>query len=456
VSAGVTVYRDLRFPEDYRGALVVVDGQERRVRLVRAAPNGSTFQMENAFDLLKSDDPLFRPTQSVVGPDAAIYVVDSRSDGARETKNGRIYRLTWSGTDENAALPMRPLEAELRLAKLSDDDLTREMEGADAMPHAAVQKALRARGKAIRGSLTTTVESERPSAAFRAACLGVLEDGWDVAVEKTAVGLLTSADSDMRRLAAEALGRNVTPGKMAVHDALLHAIGDEDPTVARAVAVAMGRVGADGAADALVNVFAFDDGKDQFLRNGRLWALESLGQVGVDRLLALGDSGQAKATDKVVEAFGQLRTRPAAEAVPTLLQNPHLSIEQRAGLLRSFGRYRLDPPVSLQPVADFLMGHPEEAVKVKEAGVETLAAGGERSRELVIALVNQDEDEVLRRAGVNVLGLDAVTAKQAAQRWLDGKMKKDRVGELIEALMKHAGADGEAERLLGELRKGKR
>ena len=59
----------------------------------------------------------------------------------------------------------------------------------------------------------------------------------------------------------------------------------------RAVALAMGRLGGAGAADALVNALAFDDGKDVYLRDGLVRAIESLGKPGIDALLALADSG---------------------------------------------------------------------------------------------------------------------------------------------------------------------
>jgi hypothetical protein len=138
----------------------------------------------------------------------------------------------------------------------------------------------------------------------------------------------------------------------------------------------MGRIGAEGAADNLVNALAFDDGKDVYLRDGLVRAIERVGKPGIDRLLALAESGDEKSLVKVVEAFDALRTRPGADAVPALLKYPHLSVAQRAGLVRSYGNYLLDPPVDLEPVMDYLLANPHEAVRVKLAGLEVVSLGG--------------------------------------------------------------------------------
>src|SRR5205823_9852698 len=80
-------------------------------------------------------------------------------------------------------------------------------------------------------------------------------------------------------------------------------------------------------------------------------------------------------------------------ALPPLLKNYHLTPDQRAALLRSFNNYLLDPPVSLEPVADFLLSLPkapprgsqvppkqakelEALTPVKLAALEVLSTGG--------------------------------------------------------------------------------
>ena len=80
-------------------------------------------------------------------------------------------------------------------------------------------------------------------------------------------------------------------------------------------------------------------------------------------------------TDKVADAFASFRARPAAEALPELLANPHLKPDQRAMLVRSYTNYLFDPPLQINPVARYLTGETHEPA-VAVAGLEVLAATG--------------------------------------------------------------------------------
>src|SRR5262249_14553359 len=130
--------------------------------------------------------------------------------------------------------------------------------------------------------------------------------------------------------------------------------------------------------------------------DGLIRAIERLGSAGVDRLLALAESGVAKDSDKVVEVVLALRTRAGAEAIPPLLKNPHLSAGQRADLLRSYSNYLLDPPISLEPAVTYLAAHPKEAAEVKLAGLEVLSLGGalksDKAQSWLLSLLDETDD----------------------------------------------------------------
>jgi hypothetical protein len=287
-------------------------------------------------------------------------------------------------------------------------------------------------------SARQTLDVRSDCSPFRAgaAALGALRSAWCQAVTEACVRLLRDPEPEVRRLAADGLALNAPHGDRAVHDALLHALDDPEPAVRRAVALAMGRVGADGAADVLVNTLVADSGRNASLRDGLVRAVERLGAPGIERLLARAESGVPKDLDRVVETFTVLRTRAAAEALPVLLKNPHLSIAQRAALLRSFANYRLDPPISKKPLLAYLRDHPEEPLAVKTAGLEALASGGlERDRPLVAE-------------AIKALGEQPAGAVTVGELYLAHKLPHELRPQVSEALRRHAHSDPEAARLL--------
>jgi putative membrane-bound dehydrogenase-like protein len=439
--AGLSIYNDARFPEHCRGLVLYPDARRRVIRAYRVEPRGAGFEVTEEFELLSAADDLFRPCQAVAGPDGAIYVVDGRGgDG----KHGRIYRLTWAGTRDYPTLPRRATDSWLKVVRSSDDDLIAALGSPDFSDRERARAELVRRGPRNSAALGRRLADVRRPLPARIAALGALQSFWSDDVAKLFLDRLNDPEPDVRRLAADAVALSARRGDRGVHDALLHALNDPDPAVRRSVVLAMGRVAADGAADVLANVLAFDDGKDVYLHDGIVRAVEQLGARGVERLLALADSGVAKDLDKVVAAFTAFRTRAAADAVPTLLKNPHLSIAQRAALLRSYGNYLLDPPVSVEPVLVYVTAHPEEPPAVKLAGLEALSAGGglksEKARAWVTALL---KDRAREPAGARGVG----------EMFLAGKLAREQRPQVIEALRRHADKDPEAAKMLAALEK---
>jgi quinoprotein glucose dehydrogenase len=370
-AASVFIYNDTRFPEKYRGLLFRANATGGLLHAYKMERKGATFEVAEEFAFLTSDDPLFRPRQAVVGPDGAIYVVDGRTK-LDDGEQGRIYRITWAGTKDQPALPPRDRDARAKIAKLDDDDLIKALianESGDAPRLELIE-----RGEKERSALLKLLkDGEQPDEA-RIAALSALESMWNGDVQALAIHLLTKESSaDLRRLAADALGLNAAKGDDDVHSGLLRALTDSAPEVRRSAALAMSRVAAPGAADVLVNTWAFDDGRDVVLSDGLVRAIENLGRPGISRLVALGESGVQKETDKVVQAFTMFRTRPGADAIPRVLENPHLNAAQRIALLRSYNNYLLEPPVSLAPALEYLTSHKDPAV-LKGA---ILALGGD-------------------------------------------------------------------------------
>jgi hypothetical protein len=419
-ATGVFIYNDTRFPENYRGLLIQPDASHGVIHAYKVRPHGATFEVAEKFDFLKSDDPLFRPHQVVAGPDGSIYVVDRRTKSDR-SEHGRIYRLTWAGTKDQPALPPREMDARAKIARLDDDDLIKALI-ANESGDAPRLELIRRGEKEHPALLKLLKDAEQPDEA-RIAALSALESTWNSDLQAVLITFLTKESSaDLRRLAADALGLNAAKGDEDVHSGLLRALTDSAPEVRRSAALAMSNVAAPGAADVLVNTWAFDDGHDVTLRDGLVRAIENLGRLGVSRLVALGESGVQKETDKAVEAFTMFRTRAGADGIPHLLENPHLSAAQRIALLRSYNNYLLDPPASLTPVLEYLTTHNDPAVL---------------------------------KGAILGLGGDADGARFLGQAFLDKKLPAEALPDVTEVLRRQVGSSSECAKLLTAVMKEK-
>ncbi|MGL6097600.1 MAG: PVC-type heme-binding CxxCH protein, partial [Fimbriiglobus sp.] len=296
--AGVLIYHDTRLPEKYRGLMYYPDVFRRVVRAYSLRPNGASFEIPHEFEFLKSEDPLFRPCQMVTGPDGAIYVCDWRTDSGGAGKlwgdgsHGRIYRLRWVGTDATPAIPLRGLDSWATLLKLPTDELVGKLAAPDLTDRVEARKELVRRGPAARDAVLKAFVSGTLEPAARLTGLGVLDALWTPEVEDLFRLLLNDRSADVRRLAAEALGRNAKPKDARVQESLLKTVADEIPAVRRAAALALGRVGADGAADILLSAWKPDDGTDPFLTDAYIRGLERLGKPGIDAVLRLAAAGQ--------------------------------------------------------------------------------------------------------------------------------------------------------------------
>jgi HEAT repeat protein len=457
VPGSVLIYNDTRFPEHYRGLLLWPDGQ--LIHACRVTPKGATFEVVQHFELLKSKALDLRPCQVLVGPDGAIYVCDRATRGG--SKHGRIYRLSWAGTREQPVLPLRGMASWAKIIKQSDEELLQSFACPDGSDRQRARAELvrrvaqrRANAKTIVPALLKLVKNGEATFAARITALGALQALWNGEVAESFVELLQDPNPELRRLAAEGLALCSPAGDKEVHEALVRAMSDEDPAVRRAILLAIGRIAAPGAADVLVSAFQFDDGKDAYLHDGIVRAIERVGKPAVDKLLALADSGVARDWDRVVTAFLACRSRPAALALPTLLENVHLMSAQKADLLRSYSNYLLDPPISLEPVAEYLGKLPRapKGVKVSEkeaaelaalvpvklAGLEVLAAGGAapglQAQAALLTLLEETDPPVRIGAARAIAATRLVRARPRLVKLLEGSLSPAERAAIVEAL----------------------
>jgi quinoprotein glucose dehydrogenase len=401
--AGLLIYNDTRLPEQYRGLLYYPDVFRKLVRAYKVAPDGATFKITGEFEFMKSDDPLFRPCQMVTGPDGAIYVCDWRTNSGGAGKlsgdgvNGRIYRITWAGTKDSPALPRRGMDSWAKIQQLTDAKLVEALALPDMTDRVEARKELVRRGPKARDLVLKKLVSGGLDGDSRLPAIGVLLANWNVDVEDF-LRLLAVNDisPDVRRVAVDGLGLHAKPKDSRVVELLMRAIGDPEPAVRRAAALALGRVGGESAPGALVSGYQADHKGDPFLRDGYIRGLEKLGKPGIDALLSLASSGDAE-RDLAIEAFLALRTKPAADALPELLLRPDITTAQRESLVRSYTNYEFDPPLSLDPLAEFLARRPNEPIEIVRAAVEVFAASGTnnpKAASFVLGLLGKPDDAI--------------------------------------------------------------
>lgn len=358
-TGGLCCYADSGFPPFIQGLLLCPDPARRAVQALKPERRDSTFAITEQFDLVRSDDLQFFPAHVLVGPDGAIYVSEGvevpagRIAPSSRTRPGRLYRLSWTGGPAHPALALRNHTSWSRMASLGGTDLVKQLGAVDGSDRLVAQQELIRRGTINKATLIQALGNREIAVEARLLAAGVLCLWWDDQIKSALLKLATDDEAPLRRTAAECLGRNSGRGDSKVQEVLLHILGDPDPASRRTVALAMARLAAPDAADCLTTALSFDIGGDPCLRDGLVRALESLGKPGLERLLALANSGEDDRLELAVEAFSAMRSPLALEVVPQLLGHPHLRPEQRVRLLRSLARYGNVRPADFSRIARY-------------------------------------------------------------------------------------------------------
>ena len=133
---GISIYSDDLWPEEFRGNIFIGDVMASRVYRDRVTEEGSTRTARPMPDFVSTDDPWFRPVDTCLGPDGALYIADfyNRIIGhyevplthpGRDRTSGRIWRVVYNQK------PLRPaaLAGDLHglVNELASPSLTRRM-----------------------------------------------------------------------------------------------------------------------------------------------------------------------------------------------------------------------------------------------------------------------------------------------------------------------------------------
>src|SRR5262249_4581307 len=143
------------------------------------------------------------------------------------------------------------------------------------------QREIVHRGERFRPALLQIVATPDYGHDARLLALGALESFWKDDVRRTFIHVLSDADADLVRLAADGLSSNCEYGDFEAHSGLVQVIDHPSAAARRAIALALGRIGAPGVEDYLITAYRNDNGHDVYLTDGIIRALERLGPRGV-------------------------------------------------------------------------------------------------------------------------------------------------------------------------------
>lgn len=97
------------FPPDWQGSMITNDFRANRTVRYQLQPKGSGYQSEEVQTVIRSDHRSYRPVDSKIGPDGALYIVDWYNPiidhgevdfhhPIRDKTHGRIWKLTKKGS----------------------------------------------------------------------------------------------------------------------------------------------------------------------------------------------------------------------------------------------------------------------------------------------------------------------------------------------------------------------
>ena len=243
---GVAYYAADHFPADYRDNLYICNPVTGRVHRDKLQQFGSTYQIDTQPDLIRCDDPWFRPVDVALGPDGALYVADFYNavighyevpleHPKRDRTHGRVWRVVYRDPD-GKLVPGDPfdltvLSAQQLVAELNTTNLQTRVAATNLLVDSHAESAVQVVRAAMRNGAPATTrahglwvierlegltEEERSTLATDRSPLVRVHfvkalaerDVWlptDYDMSRIATG---DRDAFVRRAAADALGRH--------------------------------------------------------------------------------------------------------------------------------------------------------------------------------------------------------------------------------------------------------
>ncbi len=292
-------YRDNFFLCDFRGS-----PSQSGIRAFAVEPKGASFRM------IKNEKFLWSVLATDVdfGYDGSLYLTDW-IEGWRKTGKGRLYRLTPPETGTDSVVEQVGAIMAQAWEDREQDELIDLLSHPDQRIRQEAQLTLAERGVESISAFNEVAETSENQLARLHAIWGLGQIG---RTERDALavldGLLGDDDAEVRAQAVKVLGDE---SRVEVVDTITDLLEDASPRVRFFAAVALGKLGAEGAVEEIVAMIRRDAAEDTYLRHAGVMGL--LGTATTDRLVALADDANASARMAGVLTLRRRREPAVAE-----------------------------------------------------------------------------------------------------------------------------------------------
>ncbi len=434
-------YSDIKLPDKYKNLLLIVDETSQEILGVTPAVDKSSFHSSEYYSFLSSQNLGFFPSQITQGPDGALYVVDKGcSYGSSGTgTGGRILRLTWQGTKDLPPSTLREFNASKAFEAKKVPDLISLLESSDSFIKARARDTLVLKGKESSPALLKLLADEDKDASSKLYAMQVLAHQWNNEIQTAFEIILDSGEPELQILSAQYLGRFASLGSESASNALLKQLGTESPMIREAVAIAMGKINAPGAAESLIISILFYEGTDFRLLHSFASGLEFSGNIATERILAVGDTGVKKDIRKVLETQNLMHTESSLAALIVWLENPNIGTTDIVDLLHGLKNYQHLNQLEFLKLCNFLSKDIETDAQVNIAALEALSGFPDLAfgnLESWIAKCLSHSDMKIKIAAINLIKAAKITtfSKKLTDSLASQSISDDEKVALCEAL----------------------
>ncbi|MGD1892560.1 MAG: PVC-type heme-binding CxxCH protein [Cyclobacteriaceae bacterium] len=237
--AGLGYYGATNFPEEYRKNFYIGDVVTCRIHRNSFYFAGSTPVAKAEEDLVKSEDPWFRPVDIKLGPDGALYVADFYNSiighyevpldhPKRDKVRGRIWRITYEGQSADKINLATASAAEL-IAAFDDDNIVHRMSALDELVDRVGAEAQSLIDELLENSGTTA----------QAYSLGLWALHRLSALDENQMQAAAGYSDPVVRTHVQRILRETSDTEQAYYPLIVAALDDENPHVGRAAVEAI-------------------------------------------------------------------------------------------------------------------------------------------------------------------------------------------------------------------------